>query len=113
MTDLHAETQAVVEELDPDGGGFSSKEATDLLHYRIESAGIVQEDGRPKKHISMMLRSACASMISNYKPERAAHLAVGSGQGDFQQIRSAASSTIGSTTSPRWARRVMRSASNW
>lgn len=66
MTTLTDLTREVIAELDADGGGFRTREATSLLFYRAT-------DGLDlPRHVADLVRLGCGVAISGNKTERAA-----------------------------------------
>lgn len=78
LTDL---TREIIAELDADGGGFRTREATSLLFHRATSGYELPS------HITDLVRLGCGVAITGAKPIRAVaqKMEAYAGQGDFAE----------------------------
>jgi hypothetical protein len=107
VSKLKDDVRDIVNELDPDGGGYQTAEAASLLVHRYVAAGVCecrcrcpacQEAGQPKPHVRSLMRVGAGTTFKNYKSDtteddqkrkRAAAWVTGAGgntQGDFADI---------------------------
>jgi hypothetical protein len=98
MPSLNDDVREVIEELDPDGGGFRTGEAANLLVRRVVVAGVCDADGEPKPKVRQFMRMGAGTAVHGYKEgsaknermrERATETAAGAasqGQHDFHEI---------------------------
>jgi hypothetical protein len=90
MSDLDDEVRRVIEELDPDGGGYRTKEAADLLHLRAMEgcvvtpiaeqlmrigAGEAEEGQEPENPAAVLGRKGGAARARNLTPEQRREIA--------------------------------------
>jgi hypothetical protein len=64
MNSLTADVREVIEELDPDGGGFRTGEAVNLLVRRVVVAGVCDADGEPKPKVRQLMRIGAGTAAS-------------------------------------------------
>lgn len=81
MTTLTDLAREVIAELDADGGGFRTREATALLFHRA-TTGL-----NLPRHVSELVRLGCGVAITGHKPVRAAaqRMEEMAGQADFAE----------------------------
>jgi hypothetical protein len=84
MSELRDAVREIIEELDPDGGGYRTSEATGRLYRRAET-----ESGELRPMTGLLVRLGCNVAVKQYRPEGAArsHMAMAGGaQSDMADL---------------------------